>query len=486
MPLSKSSVSTLTSAARPSLPSPSAMFLRKKQMILNSLSLAANPQNSSSYVDNSPKGSVDVQILGLIQEINKIEGLVTTSSCSGRVAVFMEGVRASERGTSEQPENDAWLKDGKRPSGADSTVRSDDRYQSDGFEERRAQRRKDDRVVLVRAGTGGKGCGGRWLFVSHEPIVFPATLDADNDTNGSRWTGKRHDGHFLTFLFGLSLPLRSQHHRPGAMGNDDSVKILPFDPHGDQDQSRGEVQPASYTTTDTGSDELWNKVFPALQPVPPRLVRFAFEPLILHVLCSSLHHARLLLSAAINAGFRESGVQSLRQLDEFDSSGGRGVPGTGTMVAVRSTGLGLESIVGIVSSAEESGSTNENEVLVRDRDGGDQEREAVTEMTAEAIVSEEYLELLVKLANDRFKDNAIRRDRLMAEIRSVFQASEIQTHMNEGRRERMIRNRQKGLIISMSKKAQMEKTETDEAPKAEDESDSESNLQGLLFASQQS
>jgi tRNA wybutosine-synthesizing protein 3 len=91
----------------PPLPS---SFVIKKQKILSSLSTP-----SAAYTDLSPKGSVDTAILPLIHEINALEGLVTTSSCAGRISVFLEG-------------------------------------------------RKLDAAV------GGKGGGGRWLFVSHEPL----------------------------------------------------------------------------------------------------------------------------------------------------------------------------------------------------------------------------------------------------------------------------------------------------------------------------
>lgn len=81
-------------------------FDQKRTNILHSLSL--EPAN---YTDLSPKGSVDEPIRHLINLINHNSDLVTTSSCSGRVSVFLEG-----------------------------------------------------------SGSGGKGGGGRWLFVSHDPL----------------------------------------------------------------------------------------------------------------------------------------------------------------------------------------------------------------------------------------------------------------------------------------------------------------------------
>lgn len=86
-------------------------FIAKKENILSSLSLP-----ESEYIDLSPKGSIDDHIIPLIKLINSLDGLVTTSSCAGRISVFLEGRKSDE------------------------------------------------------AAVGGKGGGGRWLFVSHDPI----------------------------------------------------------------------------------------------------------------------------------------------------------------------------------------------------------------------------------------------------------------------------------------------------------------------------
>ena len=85
-------------------------FNCKKATILEGLSVP-----DSEYSDKSPKGSVDERIRELINEINAYDGFVTTSSCAGRIAVFQEG----HVGSSGVP--------------------------------------------------GGKG-GGKFLFVSHEPV----------------------------------------------------------------------------------------------------------------------------------------------------------------------------------------------------------------------------------------------------------------------------------------------------------------------------
>ena len=68
------------------LPTPGAPFTTRKQAILTHLSAPAE-----SYTDASPKGSVDAGIRHLIDALNAREGLVTTSSCAGRMSVYLEG-----------------------------------------------------------------------------------------------------------------------------------------------------------------------------------------------------------------------------------------------------------------------------------------------------------------------------------------------------------------------------------------------------------
>lgn len=43
-----------------------------------------------SQVDLSKKGSIDEQIMDLVQYINAKDNYFTTSSCSGRISVFSE------------------------------------------------------------------------------------------------------------------------------------------------------------------------------------------------------------------------------------------------------------------------------------------------------------------------------------------------------------------------------------------------------------
>lgn len=124
-------------------PSLAPSFVAKKSAILRDLSTPA-----SSYEDASPKGSIDVGIVDLIDRINKLDGLVTTSSCSGRISVFAEGKKKAE----------------------DRQVDEDPTKGVDG----REQSSQDKETV---AGTGGKGGGGKWLYVSHDPFVFVNRMD---------------------------------------------------------------------------------------------------------------------------------------------------------------------------------------------------------------------------------------------------------------------------------------------------------------------
>jgi len=135
----------------PSKPDPSSLpqsFLVKKRRILESLSIPAE-----EYHDLSPKDSIDESIRDLIDEINSLEGFVTTSSCGGRVSVFLEGKRATERGRSSQQDEDG-------------------KVEGDGVEHSSGAKAKD-----TTAGVGGKGGGGRWLFVSHNKASWEEEMD---------------------------------------------------------------------------------------------------------------------------------------------------------------------------------------------------------------------------------------------------------------------------------------------------------------------
>ena len=125
----------------------SPVFKTLKSRILSSLSV-----DPSVYTDASPKGSVDSGIRDLIDGINRLDGVVTTSSCAGRVSAFLEG-----------------SKDFVGPGGENGDEVAEGGTQT--------------------AVPGGKGRRGRWLYVSHDPISIPSNKE------------KNH----FTRLFGLEL-----------------------------------------------------------------------------------------------------------------------------------------------------------------------------------------------------------------------------------------------------------------------------------------
>ncbi|KAK3396061.1 methyltransferase TYW3-domain-containing protein [Sordaria brevicollis] len=146
------------------LPQPTPSFLARKSRILSQLSVP-----DAEYTDASPKGSVDVAIRELIDEINHgYQGLVTTSSCAGRVSVYLEGVKRKS----------------KLPAkiGVEAEV-----------EEEKEKAEEEGQEGGGRASSsGGKG-GGEWLFVSHDPLE---TVDSS--------TGKGYDGKHWMEVFGLT------------------------------------------------------------------------------------------------------------------------------------------------------------------------------------------------------------------------------------------------------------------------------------------
>lgn len=105
---------------------------------------------------------------------------------------------------------------------------------------------------------------------------------------------------------------------------------------------------------------------------------------ILHIMTATLSHAQPVLSAASASGFRESGLQSLRCLEGDD--------GPSPIVAVRSSGLSLESVIGYCDDDES------DEPLIY------------------SLVTEEYLEMLIAMSNERFGVNAERRERFRSSL----------------------------------------------------------------------
>lgn len=103
-------------------------FGQKKKYILQQVALT-----DEEHPDASPKGTIDAPLLPLMYLINKHEDMFTTSSCSGRVSVFLEGDKIV-------PVNKA---------NKDSSATTEESE--------------------TREKIGGKGAGGKWLFVTHDP-----------------------------------------------------------------------------------------------------------------------------------------------------------------------------------------------------------------------------------------------------------------------------------------------------------------------------
>ncbi|KAK2592154.1 hypothetical protein QQS21_010162 [Conoideocrella luteorostrata] len=258
-----------------SLPSPSPGFTSKKVKIIDQLAVP-----DAEYTDASPKGTIDKGIRHLIDELNGADGFVTTSSCAGRVSVFLEGRKAPTAANTDEGDSSQQV-----------------------------------------AGVGGKGAGGTWLFVSHDVV------------KGEDW-----------------------------------------------------IQSLEFTETchdDPGKDK--------------RLIHFKFEPMILHVLTTSLLHAQLLIRCALQAGFRESGAINITP--QADST-------TTPIVAIRSMGLSFESLIGYESP-----------------DGA-----------RHPLVPETYLQTLMDIGTERFSENAKRIARFTDAFREVVLRSKGTAKINpEGR-----------------------------------------------------
>ncbi len=345
-------------------------FIKKKNAILEKLALP-----EGEYSDKSPKGSVDEGARELIELLNGSEGWVTTSSCAGRVSVFVEGKReTNEVEVDGDNQEDQGTGGDERAAGEEANMNGEEDAQDESGGNEGPKRPGKQ----LRTGLGGKG-GGKWLHVSHDPI--PAEPPSEQrDT-------------YFTKLFGL--------------------------------------EPMTSSTT-----------FPHLaNGQPPRLIHLTFSPLILHILAASLQHARPLLAAAINAGFRESGVQSLKALEDEEA---------GVMIGIRTAGLMFETVIG---------------VTIQDEDA---------EEKMQAVVSEEYLSMCVAVVNERFVGNKKRKERLIKELEGVV-TKEREELSGEVEDDRRLRKKQEGL------KRQQELQ--DERSKEKEEETNDDVLEGGLDVS---
>lgn len=118
------------------------------------------------------------------------------------------------------------------------------------------------------------------------------------------------------------------------------------------------------------------------------------SPQILHVLTASFEHAQMVLSAALQAGFRESGAINLTSSTKEPPS---------PIVAVRSMGLALESLVGFHHDGRELCS-----------------------------VSEKDLRTLLEISNERFRVNSERIMRFQALLRQLTSAGAASKRRGDG------------------------------------------------------
>lgn len=124
-------------------------------------------------------------------------------------------------------------------------------------------------------------------------------------------------------------------------------------------------------------------------------------------MAASLYHAAPLLTAALNAGFRESGIQSLKNLSD---------PTSFPMLAIRSSGLALESVIGAYEDRDESYEDRNQSFEDQQKSNEDREEDSGREREVDCLVSEEYLEMLVRVANQRFVVNGERTRRFEEEV----------------------------------------------------------------------
>ncbi|KAI8351228.1 methyltransferase TYW3-domain-containing protein [Choanephora cucurbitarum] len=125
-------------------------FQTRKEQVISSLVEYLDPERR----DKSPKGFIDAPILDLMHVINQHPEYYTTSSCSGRVAVYCEGLEEKEG----QSDSETMEKTTK---------------------------------------------GGTWLYVSHDPIPIP---EFESDEQRDTW--------ITQLLFGDKVPVHFNQEQP--------------------------------------------------------------------------------------------------------------------------------------------------------------------------------------------------------------------------------------------------------------------------------
>ena len=362
-------------------------FARRKEAILAQLAVP-----DDEYTDLSPKGTVDAGIRDLIDEINGLDGLVTTSSCAGRVSVFLEGRRAgrggpvaADEGSLLLPGHHLAVEDGAGEDGVEDQGQA--RGEGDGVAETvgavmgegtpsgGADGLRDEPPAMASAsaetvaGVGGKGGGGRWLFVSHEPVESRGKLDSEPN--------------IVAALLGMEQPIFDGRESSSAEEMVESRLIhFKFEP----------MVRLPRCFLFCSSESLFLRLLPDANSQYPQ---------ILHVLTASPRHAQLILRCGLQAGFRESGAINLipPTTATHDASAAAATP----IVAIRSMGLGMESLIG------------------RETNG-----------TKHCTVSAEYLRGLLKIANERFAENTRRISRFRAYLKEATAGERRKTRKGDG------------------------------------------------------
>jgi len=130
--------------------------------------------------------------------------------------------------------------------------------------------------------------------------------------------------------------------------------------------------------------------------------------LIVHVLCRDIPAATRLLNIATTTGYRESGI----------SISSVSTPQEKVLVAIRTTAIRLDIPLASYN--------------------------AETQIIHPLDLSQEYLIFLLKLVNDTFHENELRKQNLLETLRKSFTTSKVES-TSETKEERRIKKRQEGL-----------------------------------------
>ena len=150
---------------------------------------------------------------------------------------------------------------------------------------------------------------------------------------------------------------------------------------------------------------------------------------ILHILTASTKHAQIVLAAAQAAGFRESGATSLPKSKEPCQQS--------IMVAVRTSGLLLDSVIGYAQERATGNSHSEDDY------------ETIS------MVDEAYLQTLVDLANFRFGENERRRDRFRDALR-ICNDKRTKNELVDGKMKERCKEARRQMKIAKGKEIQEE------------------------------